>query len=89
MKYLLIAMITTITACGGNVNTSTGYQQEQWEKDYELCTMMDGEPNILSIYNADTGESYYDVECDFDYKNQCEVVMCKPGGNCDSRCDSE
>jgi len=75
MKIILIALLLTLTACGG-----TSYvEEEPYLLDIEICEDQGGTAELFHVMSVDTGESYIDVQCEF---AECEPIICKVGGNC-------
>jgi hypothetical protein len=68
----LIPILLILTACGGS-----NYQEvEQSEIDFliSFCEAQGKEPQLLQVYNVDTGESYLDVNCEkINQKDLCKV----------------
>lgn len=75
MKIILIALLLTLTACGG-----TSYvEEEPYLLDIEICEDQGGTAELFHVMSVDTGESYIDVQCEFE---ECQPIVCKVGADC-------
>lgn len=77
MKHIYLIVFIVISGCGGQYQ-----EKEDWEIDAELCEAQDGTPQLLSVYNVDTGQQYFDIYCHFEDVKESNRPRCKPGGNC-------
>ena len=79
LRQLLIICLMSVflISCGGE-------SKSDYEIDVELCEAQDGNAQILSVYNVDTGESYIQVNCEFPKDN--DIKYCKVDGGFGGEC---
>lgn len=77
MKYILIALILTISACGGEEGAAL--TQEEM-----LCIDLGGTPVVNTYKNVETGEIMLSAnDCKFvNDEKGCGPILCKVGAEC-------
>ena len=73
MKSIAILLMVFLTACGG---TDYAVEEDPYLIDLEICEDQGGTASLFHVSNVDTGESYIDVQCDFE---ECHPIICKMG----------
>ena len=80
MKLILIALLLTLTACGG-----TSYvEEEPYLLDLELCEDQGGAAELFHVMSVETGESYISVQCE--YEKVRNSAQCKTGNGLYQEC---